>query len=113
MSDGAVRLLTIAPEVEGIDAVIKVAQARGVTVAMGHSDATMVNRARSGSFRNLLRRPHVQRDARTGITGIQVSQAPCWLTIGFGPKSSPMGYMSIPHSSASLRDPRDENVSCW
>ena len=41
MSDGAVRLLTIAPEVEGIDAVIKVAQARGVTVAMGHSDATM------------------------------------------------------------------------
>ena len=41
MSDGAVRLLTIAPEVEGIDAAIKVAQARGVTVAMGHSDATM------------------------------------------------------------------------
>ena len=41
MSDGAVRLLTIAPEVEGIDAVIKVAQARGVTLAMGHSDATM------------------------------------------------------------------------
>ena len=41
MSEGAIRLLTIAPEVEGIDAVIKVAQDRGVTVAMGHSDATM------------------------------------------------------------------------
>ena len=69
MSDGAVRLLTIAPEVEGIDAVIKVAQARGVTVAMGHSDATLGNRARSGRFRGLLRRPHVQRDARAASPG--------------------------------------------
>ncbi len=41
MSDGAVRLLTVAPEVKGIDAVIEVARSRGVTLAMGHSDATL------------------------------------------------------------------------
>jgi N-acetylglucosamine-6-phosphate deacetylase len=39
-SNNAVRLLTIAPELHGIDKLLTVAQHFGVTVAMGHSDAT-------------------------------------------------------------------------
>ena len=39
-SNYSVRLLTIAPELEGIDRLLIMAQHFGVTVAMGHSDAT-------------------------------------------------------------------------
>jgi N-acetylglucosamine-6-phosphate deacetylase len=39
-SGHAVRLLTIAPELEGIDALLLYAQRLGVQVAMGHSNAT-------------------------------------------------------------------------
>ena len=37
---GAVRLLTLAPELEGAAAVIAVAVARGIVVSVGHTDAT-------------------------------------------------------------------------
>ena len=37
---GAVRLLTLAPELDGADAVIAAAVARGVVVSIGHTDAT-------------------------------------------------------------------------
>ncbi len=39
-SHNSVRLLTVAPELEGIDAVLMMASHLGVTVAMGHSNAT-------------------------------------------------------------------------
>src|SRR6516162_706069 len=39
-SKGMVRLLTIAPELEGADALCASAQRAGVTVAMGHSNAS-------------------------------------------------------------------------
>jgi N-acetylglucosamine-6-phosphate deacetylase len=39
-ADGAVRLLTLAPELDGADAVIAAARARGIVVAVGHTDAT-------------------------------------------------------------------------
>jgi N-acetylglucosamine-6-phosphate deacetylase len=37
----SIRLLTIAPELDGIEAVIKTAKASGITVGMGHSNATL------------------------------------------------------------------------
>ena len=39
-SKNTVRLVTLAPELEGIESVIGIAEASGVTVAMGHSTAT-------------------------------------------------------------------------
>lgn len=39
-SNGSVRLLTVAPELEGIDKVFIMAKHFGVTIAMGHSNAT-------------------------------------------------------------------------
>ena len=40
-SSHSIRLLTVAPELEGIDELINVAKASGITVAMGHSNATL------------------------------------------------------------------------
>jgi N-acetylglucosamine-6-phosphate deacetylase len=40
-SSQSIRLLTVAPELEGIDGVAKVARASRITVAMGHSNATL------------------------------------------------------------------------
>ncbi|MBI2148979.1 MAG: N-acetylglucosamine-6-phosphate deacetylase [Acidobacteria bacterium] len=39
-SNDSVRLLTVAPELDGIDSVLRVAKDFGVTVAMGHSNAS-------------------------------------------------------------------------
>lgn len=39
-SSNSVRLLTVAPELEGLDPLLMLAQRFGVTVAMGHSNAT-------------------------------------------------------------------------
>ena len=39
-SQNSIRLLTLAPEVEGVDALLLMAKHLGVTVAMGHSNAT-------------------------------------------------------------------------
>jgi len=40
-SSQSIRLLTVAPELEGIEAVIRTAIASGITVGMGHSNATL------------------------------------------------------------------------
>jgi N-acetylglucosamine-6-phosphate deacetylase len=40
-SDSAIRLVTIAPEADGSDVLMRLAQAAGLTVAMGHSDASL------------------------------------------------------------------------
>jgi N-acetylglucosamine-6-phosphate deacetylase len=40
LDGGPVRLMTLAPELDGADAVIDALLARGVTVSLGHSDAT-------------------------------------------------------------------------
>jgi N-acetylglucosamine-6-phosphate deacetylase len=39
-SNNSIRLLTVAPELDGIDSVLRVANDAGITVAMGHSNAT-------------------------------------------------------------------------
>lgn len=39
-SGGLVKMLTVAPELEGADSLIKRARSRGVVVSMGHTDAT-------------------------------------------------------------------------
>lgn len=39
-SNNSVRLLTVAPELDGVDSVLRVAKDFGVTVAMGHSNAS-------------------------------------------------------------------------
>ncbi|MCH8814661.1 MAG: N-acetylglucosamine-6-phosphate deacetylase [Chloroflexi bacterium] len=39
-SDGSLRLMTVAPEVQGANEVIVAAQARGVTISVGHSAAS-------------------------------------------------------------------------
>jgi len=48
-SQDSVRLVTIAPELEGIDAVITVARDSGVLLAMGHSNATLPEAARAAA----------------------------------------------------------------
>jgi N-acetylglucosamine-6-phosphate deacetylase len=40
LDNGPVRLMTLAPELAGADALIDVLRARGVTVSIGHTDAT-------------------------------------------------------------------------
>jgi N-acetylglucosamine-6-phosphate deacetylase len=39
-SGNSIRLLTVAPELDGIDSVLRLAKDSGITVAMGHSNAT-------------------------------------------------------------------------
>ena len=40
-SGNSIRLLTVAPELDGIDSVLRLAKDSGITVAMGHSNATL------------------------------------------------------------------------
>jgi len=51
-SNYSVRLLTLAPELEGVDRLLIMAQHFGVTVAMGHSDATF-EQATAAADRNV------------------------------------------------------------
>jgi N-acetylglucosamine-6-phosphate deacetylase len=51
-SNHSIRLLTIAPELEGIDSVLRIAGEAGVTVAMGHSNATF-DQARAAADRGV------------------------------------------------------------
>lgn len=51
-SNSSVRLMTVAPELDGIDKLLTVARKFGVTVAMGHSNATL-QEARGASDRGV------------------------------------------------------------
>lgn len=50
LSHGQVRQLTIAPEVEGAEAVIRAAAALGIVVSVGHTDATSAQTLRAAGW---------------------------------------------------------------
>ena len=60
VAGGALRILTLAPEAEGAEPVLRRALERSVLVGMGHTDATFEQAERAARVGRAARHPHVQ-----------------------------------------------------